>query len=1018
MKLTLIQANAIHSVSLPEKMNGQFFVPYTNVSGKTEKLLSISPDNGSWTLNCGSKSYICVTNNSDKVRTYRIDGKLNAISICIRQTQEKVTVLFEDDSAENVMFHKYVLSGDITIGADEGNDDICFKTNLIMGHSAEIKYHGEWFEYIEKNPSAYTFINGARIQRKDLKPGDLIYIMGFSIIVGKGILALNNIGKTLVHSMSLKKFDYPLKNNEPIIKFFDEGKQDRYFSISPRFINEIVPMDISVEDPPQINSYNTRPAFLQLGPSFTMGAASAVTAAFTIINGVNDGRGLTSVLPSLVMSASMMMSAMVWPVIAKAYESAHNRKLDKDIKTKYIQYLEDIRKQITDELDNQSKALTINFPSLDEISTIAAHRTERLWERSVSHSDFLEISLGKGDADAIGEVNFQKEKLETHADILRKEMEKLRDEPRVMHDTPIVISLKKHRAIGVVGILEKRANLVRSIVMQIVGMHSYNDVNLAVIYNSEEEEYWEYMKWYPHTWNSRHDTRYIASGAEELKIISASLEQALAGNSDNDEQNSSAKHYVIICTSYELYQKTNLITHIINSGEKSKFSVVLAFDSITNLPKECDAIITVDRNSDIHFTANDKVIAFEPLSVDNIDFRQNAVSLANITLNSAENKFKLPNMLTFLEMYGVSKIEELNCLSRWHESNPVMTLAAPIGVDSRGDTFFLDLHQRMHGPHGLIAGTTGSGKSEFIMTYILSLALNYSPEDVSFLLIDYKGGGMSDAFKELPHIAGIITNLDGAAVNRCLISIDSEINRRERMFAEAGKKFGTTINDIYTYQGLCREDNSLPKLQHLFIISDEFAELKKQQPDFMDTLLLSGRYDDNDFAERLVHHPQSPYIAFAGMSPSDTYISYNRFERTNTITMVNKMVYHSDYVIIDGTSNPIEETMTLIGLEMSNMIIRCITADAKGVLFLDAARSIYREAKYHFEEQIPVLGNVHAVSPVSEVMSVSGHYDYVLGYAPEIENKFIAGELLKDFKTSPARSFEKQVREIAGGILG
>ncbi len=841
MKLTLLQANAIHSVSLPEKMNGQFFVPYTNVSGKTEKLLSISPDNGSWTLNCGSKSYICVNNNSDKVRAYRIDGKLNGISICIRQTQEKVTVLFENDAAENVRFHKYVLSGDITIGADEGNDDICFKTNLIMGHSAEIKYHGEWFEYIEKNPSAFTFINGVRTKQKDLKPGDLIYIMGFSIIVGKGILALNNIGSVLIHSMSLKKFNYPLKNNEPIIKFFDEGKQDRYFSISPRFINEIVPMDISVEDPPRVNSYNNRPAFLQLGPSFTMGAASAVTAAFTIINGVNDGRGLTSVLPSLVMSASMMMSAMVWPVIAKAYESAHNRKLDKDLKTKYIQYLEDIRKQITDELDKQSSALTINFPSLDEISTITTHRTERLWERSVSNSDFLEISLGKGDAEALGEVNFQKEKLETHADILRKEMEKLRNEPRVMHDTPIVISLKKNRVIGVVGKLEDRAKLVRSIVMQIVGMHSYNDVSLAVIYNSDEHEYWEYMRWYPHTWNSRHDTRYIASGTEELKIVSASLEQALAGNSDNDEQNSSVKHYVIICTSYELYQKTNLITHIINSGEKSKFSVVLAFDSIANLPKECDAIITVDQNSDIHFTANDKVIGFEPLATDNIDFRQNAVSLANITLNSAENKFKLPNKLTFLEMYGVSKIEELNCLSRWHESNPVMMLAAPIGVDSRGDIFYLDLHQRMHGPHGLIAGTTGSGKSEFIMTFILSLALNYSPEEVSFLLIDYKGGGMAVAFKNLPHIAGIITNLDGAAVNRSLISIESELKRRQQMFLKAGERFGTTINDIYTYQGLCREDNSLQKLQHLFIISDEFAELRKQQSDFMDKLISAAR---------------------------------------------------------------------------------------------------------------------------------------------------------------------------------
>lgn len=182
-------------------------------------------------------------------------------------------------------------------------------------------------------------------------------------------------------------------------------------------------------------------------------------------------------------------------------------------------------------------------------------------------------------------------------------------------------------------------------------------------------------------------------------------------------------------------------------------------------------------------------------------------------------------------------------------------------------------------------------------------------------------------------------------------------------------------------------------------------------------LLLSGRYSDVDFAERLVNHPQSEYISFAGMAPTDTYISYSSFERANTIQMANKMAQLADYVIIDGASNPIEDMMTLIGLEISDMIIRCITADVKGVLYLDAARTIYRETKYRFDQHITVLGNVRAVSPVSEVISVSGQYDYTLGYAPEIENRFIAGELMRDFKTSRARAFEKQIRKMTGGII-
>lgn len=101
---------------------------------------------------------------------------------------------------------------------------------------------------------------------------------------------------------------------------------------------------------------------------------------------------------------------------------------------------------------------------------------------------------------------------------------------------------------------------------------------------------------------------------------------------------------------------------------------------------------------------------------------------------------------------------------------------------------------------------TGSGKSEFIMTYILSLAVNYHPYEVAFVLIDYKGGGMAKTFETLPHTAGIITNLDGANINRSLISIQSELRRRQAIFAEASKESGISNIDIYKYQKMYREE--------------------------------------------------------------------------------------------------------------------------------------------------------------------------------------------------------------------
>lgn len=224
-----------------------------------------------------------------------------------------------------------------------------------------------------------------------------------------------------------------------------------------------------------------------------------------------------------------------------------------------------------------------------------------------------------------------------------------------------------------------------------------------------------------------------------------------------------------------------------------------------------------------------------------------AVRLANTQLDIASRMHELPDMITFLDMYGVDRIEHLNPLIRWKENNPTVSLSAPVGVDTTGELFTLDLHEKYQGPHGLVAGMTGSGKSEFIITYILSMAVNYHPDEVAFILIDYKGGGLTGAFEDkekgikLPHLAGTITNLDGAAVKRSLISIQSELRRRQAVFNEARKVSNEGTMDIYKYQKLYRDKVVTEPVPHLFIISDEFAELKTQQPEFMEQLISAAR---------------------------------------------------------------------------------------------------------------------------------------------------------------------------------
>ena len=198
-------------------------------------------------------------------------------------------------------------------------------------------------------------------------------------------------------------------------------------------------------------------------------------------------------------------------------------------------------------------------------------------------------------------------------------------------------------------------------------------------------------------------------------------------------------------------------------------------------------------------------------------------------------------------MEKIGKVEQLNVINRWNTNDSVQSLKAEIGVDEDGNYLYLDIHEKFHGPHGLVAGMTGSGKSEFIITYILSLAMNYSPDDVAFILIDYKGGGLAGAFEnkqtgvKLPHLAGTITNLDKAEMSRTLVSIDSEVKKRQAMFNTARDALGESTIDIYKYQKFYHEGKLKEPIPHLLIISDEFAELKAQQPEFMDNLISVAR---------------------------------------------------------------------------------------------------------------------------------------------------------------------------------
>lgn len=145
----------------------------------------------------------------------------------------------------------------------------------------------------------------------------------------------------------------------------------------------------------------------------------------------------------------------------------------------------------------------------------------------------------------------------------------------------------------------------------------------------------------------------------------------------------------------------------------------------------------------------------------------------------------LTKNISIFEMFNIFDATDIDLKSRWNSSKVYQSMAAPIGV-TRSGLVYLDLHDKAHGPHGLVAGTTGSGKSELLQTYILSISTLYHPYEVAFVIIDFKGGGMVNQFRNLPHLLGAITNIDGKEIDRSLKSIRAELQKRQRLFSEAG----------------------------------------------------------------------------------------------------------------------------------------------------------------------------------------------------------------------------------------
>ena len=848
MIVTLIKKERIYTLYLPLTVKGQFWVSDKNKKEQTRKILSIEGTSGKWFIRSYRSIQITDISGNEVKFAEMIPSSFYRISF--GASEEPALLFCEEITAGRLNFKKYMIDTtdgvSITIGRNPDNA-IAFDNKFVSGIHCTLMYHmGRWTIQDSKSGNG-TFVNNYAVKSSSVKPGDSIYILGLTIIVGSNFIAVNNPSNNVVFNSKIFR---PYQPEAIDVASFDSSSEQQeydveYFYRTPRFKRELEKGNFVIDPPPQSPIGEEMPLILTIGPSITMGMMALTTGGFAVMNAINTGNMMMAI-PALVMAFSMLLGTILWPTLSRRYQKKKALQKEAVRQDKYKEYLKKESKLIQAECAKQETILRENFVPVAECIRRVVEGDISLWERSAEQNDFLRLRVGVGDEDIFAEIKVPEEKFSVDEDSLLNEAASMGSKPIKLHNVPITTSLFENRFTSVIGDRKKCIEFANGLIVQLTAYYGYDDVKTIFLYDEIEQSEFGYVKWLPHAWSDDRSLRMIATNINELKEVSAHLEKEIETRKEQKDfqTEKTTPYYVIFAFSYDLALRSEALKHLYAIEQSANISIVSFFDELKNVPKECTTVIELAELNGKIFDKNDTSGKSKEF-VNDVAYTGNmnvySFNLANIFLDVSSSAYQLPKMLTFMDMYGVSKVDHLNASLRWKENDPTTSLQAPVGVNTFGDLFNLDLHEKFHGPHGLVAGTTGSGKSEFIITYILSLALNYHPHEVAFILIDYKGGGMAKAFETLPHTAGIITNLDGSAIKRSLVSINSELKYRQAIFNDASKQLGTRIADIYAYQKEYRSGKVKEPIPHLFIISDEFAELKSQQPEFMTELVSTAR---------------------------------------------------------------------------------------------------------------------------------------------------------------------------------
>lgn len=682
------------------------------------------------------------------------------------------------------------------------------------------RYTLEVFFGGEESGMAEVYVNGKAVSNTSLvAPGDVITFMGLSVLMLRDMLLCT----AFFGRMRMTETEaVPMMEECPVRTLREQsvrGVRIEELTYDWRALHR-EKLELMLPEPAR--KEHVQPLFLSIGPSVTMMLPVFLMAALGSVSGQSSYYLIT-----VAMTTASAALSVFWGFVNHFYRKRTAEKEKEQRATNYTSYLQDVKEYLEVCMEENREILCKRYPHYNSFLSEDTSVVKVSYGRRGDIGDEEQIRLGCGDIPFQMEVKLPNKRMEPAPDELIKRAGEISEAYAKIKNVPVGISLKQMGRIGFAG--ADVYSLLLQFLLQVAANYDGRSLRIIYLYHDgyrEEEQIAECLRWLPHVWTQDKDTRLLAGNGHDAGEVISAVTAMLRKRKEEGQQN----HFLFLISNDCLAEGEGLLEYLRMQGKEGT-TICYVNRKKEQLPGDCECFV-LQEEREIRYLKKETVIR-QPVEWDYCEYREvqrYMRSMAGLPVLSG-SRGGIPSQVSFLDLYDCDKVEDLGCQSRWRENRTGERMRVPIGYGEGGKKICLDIHEKFHGPHGLVAGTTGAGKSELLQTYLLSLSVSFCPEDVSFFIIDYKGGGMGDVLADLPHCSGIISNLSGRQIKRALLSIKSENLRRQSLLSR------NKVSHIEEYKELYQAGEVSEPMPHLLLVVDEFAELKKEEPEFMQEII-------------------------------------------------------------------------------------------------------------------------------------------------------------------------------------